>query len=71
MQKRLDLKLYCWDFTTVDGRNPAPVNMANDRVSYMSDGAGFLPSTVAFYSSSVRTKVQNTRVCEFLVPTHR
>ena len=34
---------------TVDGRNPAPVDMVNiplARVSYMLGGAGFLPSTV-------------------------
>ena len=44
--------IHTWDYHyhRVDGTNPAPVDMVNTpfffRVSYMSGGAGFLPSTV-------------------------
>jgi len=45
--------------TTVDGRNPAPVDMVNIpiftgfyNVLYIPGGAGVLPSTVAYTSSS-------------------
>jgi len=37
-------------FNTLDGRNPAPVDMINSPLfqgSYITGGAGFLPSTVA------------------------
>ena len=38
------------DYPTVDGRNPAPVDMVGYpiiyRVLYVPGGAGFLPSTV-------------------------
>ena len=41
---------------TVDGRNPAPVDMAGKypivyRVLYIPGGAGFLPSTVSLFPS--------------------
>ena len=47
---------------TVDGRNPAPVDMVvypiTDKVLYFQGGAGFLPSTVAYTVG--RFTIQNT-----------
>ncbi len=41
----------------MDGRNPVPADMVVYpiiyRVSYMSDGAGFLPSTVSYRDSHI------------------